>query len=165
MADKSPFAGMRLSEQRNSPPTPLDQQLFSARPNPPNAQAKLAAVREAPGAAKEPSKIETLESSKLASKEGSLEPRNQGNLDRGATRTRRWELDLDEPAYRKNTYAFTEQELNALEDIAIDIRRNLGLDVTKNELVRCAIHALAEDFSENSDRGDTVRRLRKKQRR
>ena len=48
-----------------------------------------------------------------------------------------------------------------LEDLKREIGRTFGVETTKNELVRCAIHHLVEDF--RRERGDSIilRRLRK----
>ena len=163
MPKPSPFAGLKLSEQVATPPSAaLDQQLFSRTPSTAPEQPPATDAQKNLPAAKEPRDQGTKEGSKLANKEGSLEPRNLGTLAATAEPASRWKLDMGESAYRKNTYAFTDDELNALEDIAIHIRRNLDMDVTKNDLVRCAIHGLVADFALSGDKSDAIRRLRKK---
>ena len=179
MAAKSPFSGLKLSEQISVTPPPVDQRLFTStkvRPltetDPPSELAESVLFKRPPTATStplpqplEPRNQGSKEARKLGSKEATLERRNQGALDAAPAQAGgvgSYAFDINERPYRQNTYAFTDEELNALEDMKITIRRNLGLDVTKNDLVRCAIHGLIEEFNRLGSSSSVLNRLRKR---
>ena len=62
----------------------------------------------------------------------------------------------------KGTFLFTQEELEALEDLKLDLRRKYDLKTTKNELARCALQGLLEDYYQRSGSSDVLRRLKKK---
>jgi len=141
----------------------LDQKLFTKPTSPPAGPASDLAPAKTPDsqgtkkpwnqASKEPSKQGSLEASNLASRE----PRDQGSM------TSHPPLSLNTRPERQNTYAFTTEELNRLEDVKIAITRGYDLSVTKNDLIRCAVHMLLEDYESCGAESALLKRLRKKQ--
>ena len=56
---------------------------------------------------------------------------------------------------------FTLEELEALEDLKLELRRELDAKVTKNDLIRSALHMLLEDQAANGQRSYARRKVRK----
>lgn len=124
----SPFSGLNLIEATQ--PTQRDQRLFDRQPEPQppvpppapetSARPPHAGRREvqAEPAAKQEPELESL------------------------TRP----LDLAEAPLFRNTYAFTAEELEAIEDLRLELRRDLDTKVNKNDLVRSALHLLIENY-------------------
>jgi hypothetical protein len=57
---------------------------------------------------------------------------------------------------------FTSEEWEGLEDLKFALRRAYGLDATKNDLARCAMHVLIEDFQAKGADSIAVQRLSRK---
>jgi aspartate carbamoyltransferase regulatory subunit len=72
------------------------------------------------------------------------------------------EFDLNIAPYKNDTFAFTTEELNAIEDLKIDLKRRLDLPATKNDIVRCGIHSIIEDYRQRGAESLIVQRIRKK---
>ena len=62
----------------------------------------------------------------------------------------------------KNSFLFTEEEWDLLEDLKIDLRRTYGLKATKNDLVRAAVRFLAEDYHRRREASFAVKKLSRK---
>src|SRR5579862_2557893 len=74
------------------------------------------------------------------------------------------QFDITEIAFRPDTFIFTEEEFNALWDLKQELRRTYDLRLaTKQNIIRCALHCLVEDFRRNKERSFVVQRLRNKQ--
>jgi len=65
---------------------------------------------------------------------------------------------LDTPTESYGLY-FTVEELEALDDLKRDLRKQFGLKVTKRALMRHALHELAEDYYGQKAACFIVRRL------
>jgi hypothetical protein len=74
---------------------------------------------------------------------------------------RRTRYDLDELPLYKASFVFTQEELEALEDLKLELRRELDAKVTKNDLIRSALHMLLEDQAANGQRSYARRKVRK----
>lgn len=72
---------------------------------------------------------------------------------------RRPEFDLSLKPYRKDSFLFTSEEWEGLEDVKLALRRTFDVDATKNDLARCALHSLIEDFHTRGADSIAVRRL------
>lgn len=72
------------------------------------------------------------------------------------------EFTLNEPPDYKETVLITPREYDVLEELKRRLRRQHDLKVTKQDLLRCAIYALAHDLESNPDASHTVRHLRAK---
>ncbi len=71
-------------------------------------------------------------------------------------------FDLNVKPYRKDSYLFTDEEFEAIEDIKIELRRSYDLKATKNDIARCAVGHLLTDFKRNGETSAVVHLLRTK---
>ena len=71
-------------------------------------------------------------------------------------------VDLNERAWRKDSFLFTDAEFHALEQLKLDLRSKHDLPATKNDLARCAIGHLLRDYRERGDNGFVVELLKHK---
>lgn len=167
-APKSIFAGAKLTEQtRLAQPGP-DQRLFTrpAVPPPPAAGDHLApaeAPTEPPPADSPaaPRKVDTYKPRNI----GTKEPKKVGQAAAPAhstapTATPRFDFDL-RPGRQAN-FVFTDEELDALEDVKRDARRTHGLATTKQDIVRYAVLDLLEDFAANGEGSRLIRWLQQR---
>jgi hypothetical protein len=148
MAGDDPFRGIKLSEQASS--QGLEQRLFAPTPKAPDPEPQKPAEMP-PSAAKpalpKPEPPKPAPAPKVVLKPASL-----------ASST----FNLDDEALYKASYVFTIQELEALEDMKLELKRELDSKVTKNDLVRAALHQLVEDYRDKAQQSDVVRRLRRR---
>lgn len=72
------------------------------------------------------------------------------------------QFNLADEALYKATFAFTDAELAALEDLKIELKRELDTKVTKNDLMRAALHLLFEDDAASGDRSYARRKIRRR---
>ena len=147
----SPFTGMKLTEQTPLAESGPDQKLFS-RPTPQGVAVKPQGTEPT----KEPSNLGNLQ----ARNQATLEPSNLGNLEKAATEAKGF--DLNTTPYKNDTFVFTTEELEAIEDIKTELRRRLDLRATKNDIVRCGIHSIVEDYRLRGADSLIVHRIRNK---
>jgi len=69
------------------------------------------------------------------------------------------QFDLADEALYKATFTFSQPELEALEDLKLEFRRDHDTKVTKNDVVRAAVHMLVEDHTANKQRSYISRKL------
>ncbi len=69
-------------------------------------------------------------------------------------------LNLEAKADQKYTTYFTEQEHELLEDIKLEVRRRYGYKTTKQEIIRCALGELIEDYQRHGSDSRFVQRLK-----
>ena len=136
MTNDDAFAGIKLSEQAGK--AGVDQRLFSVTAP---AQQPIDPI---PG---------NWEVGKEGIREVSQEPAKESGKERGKG------LDLDATPTRKDSFLFTEDEFEALEDLKTDFRRRHDTRVTKNDLARCALHLLVEDYDRHQERSFLGRKL------
>lgn len=109
----------------------------------PSPESRLVSVQEPSspnGAAQEPSK-----------------PANQQTSSPNGA-----EFDINESPVKKETYVFTLAEAFALEDLKRDLRRTFDLKASKQDLLRCALHLLVEDYQKRAGDSHVVKRFKKK---
>lgn len=70
-----------------------------------------------------------------------------------------FKLDLEAKADQKYTTYFTEQEHELLEDIKLDVRRRYGYRTSKQDIIRCALGELIEDYQRHGSESRFVQRL------
>ena len=136
MPETDAFAGIKLSGHSDAPG--VEQRLFSTG-------------HAASGP--EQSKPETQQAGKPGSEKG----RNEGSQEARKETSRRF--DLAEVPTRKGSFVYTTSELEALEDLKLEFRRQRGVKVTMNDLARCAIHLLVEDYRAHQERSFLGRRF------
>lgn len=74
-------------------------------------------------------------------------------------------FNLDEEALYKATFVFTQAEGEALEDLKIQLKRDLDTKINKYDLIRAALHLLVEEYAANGERSYVFRMLRRRSRR
>lgn len=148
MGGNDPFRGIKLSDQ--APRQGLEQRLFApTTPKPPPEPQKPA--EERPSNIKPP--IPKPQPPKPApARRISLLPASLAST----------AFSLDDEALYKASYVFTPQELEALEDLKLELKRELDSKITKNDLMRAALHMLVEDFQNNLTSSYIHKKLRKR---
>jgi hypothetical protein len=148
---KNPFAGIKLTEQ-TSFSGGLDQQLFSSslRPTPKPEEEPVSQETSIPGN-QEPGVPVSQETRNLEYQELPQQPEL----------TRRF--DVRKPATEKQTFTFSLDEVAALDELKLELRRKFDLKTTKYELARLAIHALVTGYEESGTDSLLIRSLREKQ--
>jgi hypothetical protein len=68
-------------------------------------------------------------------------------------------FDIGVEPYTQATFKFTDDELDALDDLKRDLKRQRELKTTKQNLVRYAVHRLVEDYDQNGDESWLVQQL------
>jgi hypothetical protein len=150
---KSVFAGLKLSEQTALAKPGPDQRLFA--PAPPR--------REPPSPAPEHDDAEPAMPPLPAQPRnlGTKEPRNLGTPRRdSATTALRFDFDL-RPGRQAN-FVFTDEELEALEDLKTAARRKHGVSTTKQDIVRFAVIDLLTDYDAHGEESRLVRWLKQR---
>ena len=71
-------------------------------------------------------------------------------------------LSIEHEPYTQATFKFTDDELDALDDLKRDLKRQLDLKTTKQNLVRYALHRLIEEFTQQGEASWLVQQLRNK---
>jgi hypothetical protein len=90
-------------------------------------------------------------------------PLERTNADTSLGKTKnRLSFDINNEALYKASYVFTQSELEALEDLKLELRRERDNKISKNDLVRAAVHMLVEDYKESGDSSYLIRKIRKK---
>lgn len=151
MAD-DPFAGLKLSNQTSPspPPAKLDQRLFSTEltpppappPEPQDSPENAPSTPEPPIPAPKPK----------APERAALKP---PSLTRST-------FDLEEEALYKSSFVFTQGEQEALEDLKLELSREHGDKVFKNDLIRAALHLLIEDYRTNGTKSYAAKKTRRR---
>lgn len=72
-------------------------------------------------------------------------------------------FDINDKPYRKDSFLFTDDEFEAMEDLKLDLRRKFDLKATKNDVARGALQYLFEDYYRNGESSVIVKKLKKKQ--
>ncbi len=74
-------------------------------------------------------------------------------------------FELTAKAEERQTLRLTDGEFRWLGAVQSQLGEQLGVKkVDKNDIIRCAIHALFEEYERNGEKSELVRRLRKKYR-
>ena len=144
----SPFAGMKLTEQTPLGGSGLDQKLFS-RPIP-QPEQPVPQEEQKKAEAPKPRKVAAIKPQKLAPAK--------------ATTTEAKGFDLNLPTEKSHTFAFTFEELWALEELKTGLSRLLGLDqrITKIDIIRCALHMIVADYRQHGEQSFIVERFKNK---
>jgi hypothetical protein len=130
-----PFSGLSLSGDAQS--EQLDQRLFE----PDKERCAKSTPLPSPGDIR-------VEQSKLPADGGQHTPHPAPPTIDSKPR-----FDLNETPLYKASFLFTQEELEALEDLKFELRRAYDNKVTKNDLIRSALHSLLENHAGNSSRG------------
>jgi hypothetical protein len=66
-------------------------------------------------------------------------------------------FDINEAPLYKASFLFTQEELEVMEDLKIELSRRHDKKVTKNNLIRTALHMLVSDYRQDIDRSYVTR--------
>jgi hypothetical protein len=144
----SPFAGMKLTDQTPLGGSGLDQKLFS-RPTP---------LPEQPVPQEEQEKEDVAKPRMPAP----VKPQKRRAVKPAAAEAK--EFDLNLPTEKSHTFAFTFEELWALEELKTGLSRLIGLDlrITKIDIIRCALHMIVDDYRKYGEQSFIVNRFKNK---
>ena len=144
----SPFTGMKLTNQTPLAQSGHDQKLFS-RPAP---LPEKPVVQEA----------QVTEETKEPKKQRPVKPQKPGTVKTAAPEAQGFDLNI--PTEKSHTFAFTLEELWALEDLKTGLSRRLGLDVriTKIDITRCTLHMIVDDYRKHGEQSFIVDRFKNK---
>lgn len=148
MAHDDPFSGLPLSEQAAS--GKLEQRLFTTE----TKETRSAPPEDSP--ANKPDEVEAS-AKPAAVQRPKLDPRALRPASVVSAR-----FDLHEEALYKATFTFTGPELEALEDLKLELSRQLDSKVTKYDLMRTGLHMMVEDYGANGDRSYVSRKVRER---
>lgn len=138
MALRNPFGSKEASPE--APPPPLDQQLFVYKKPIPEPVPKPTVEPEQPKT--KPSPLPTP---------ADLKP---PSLDK--------QFDLSEDALYQANFRFTLDEKEVLEDLKLQLSRELDSRVDKNDILRLGLHMLMQDYKDNGDRSYLIKKLKKR---
>ena len=144
----SPFAGMKLTEQAGFAQSGLDQKLFS-RPTP---------LPEKPV----PQEVQEKEDAAKLRTHAPVKPQKRAAVEPTVSEAKGFDLNL--PTQKSHTFAFTFEELWALEELKTGLSRLLGLDlrITKIDIIRCALHMIVDDYRQRGEQSFIVERFKNK---
>jgi hypothetical protein len=95
---------------------------------------------------------------------GNTDPRKHGNaeLDEGDRVAEPLGFDINQTPTSKYTLAFTMAELEALDDLKVNLRKIYGLKAPKIDIIRSALHHILKDYKANGETSIVVTRIREK---
>jgi hypothetical protein len=93
-------------------------------------------------------------------KPGNQETRKQGNMVPVTTEPQEFDLNIE--PYKKGTFIFTYEELDAVDDLKKQLKRRMDLPATQYDIVRAAIHIITEDYRKHGADSLIVQRIRQK---
>ncbi len=144
MSRSGAFTGLQLSTGLS--PAGLDQRLFAASPGDIQSGPVVSPPLPRPSSA---SSHETNPTKKDLPRSHPGDVRSSAG-DPTAAGASRWlglAFDISVKPYRKDSFLFTDEEFEALEDLKLELRRTHDLPATKNDIVRAALHAALEDYA------------------
>lgn len=155
MPQRDPFSGVELSKLVEPSAGKLDQRLFGSIPKLAQSKPTTAPVNEPRTPTSDGPAAATTERRPPASGQA-------GKVQDRAPSLRAARFHLGDDAFFNATYRFSEDELNALEDMRLEIRRDSDVKVSKNDLVRSSLHMLLEDYIKNREESYASRKVRKR---
>ncbi len=98
-----------------------------------------------------------------ARKPGTQESGKQGvGVSASAASERDGSFDINERADKDATFQFAERELDALDMLCIELKRELGEKPKKYDIVRAGLQHVIEDYHQQREKSAIIRRLRRK---
>jgi hypothetical protein len=144
----SPFTGMKLTDQTPLAQSGHDQKLFTRpAPLPEKPLEREAQEKEAVTKSRTPAPVK---------------PKLREPMEATASEAKGFDLNL--PTQKSHTFAFTFEELFALQEILTGLQRLLGLDVriTKIDIIRSALQIIVEDYRKRGEESFIVERIKTK---
>jgi hypothetical protein len=72
------------------------------------------------------------------------------------------QFDLSQDALYQANFRFTQDEKEVLEDLKLQLSRDMDSRVDKNDILRLGLHMLIEDYKQNGGKSYLVRKLLRK---
>lgn len=172
MSGSAAFSGLKLSE--GNPTGGLDQRLFAAptgnaaTKGEPSKRTRPEAPRGAPTSNAPPT---SAQPERPAPEQRETRPAPRITIDgkrvaepepAGAARWAGLAFDINIKPYRKDSFLFTDDEFEAMEDLKLELKRLHDLPATKNDIARIALQRLFEDYAEAGLASAVVSRLQGK---
>ena len=150
----SPFAGIKLTDQTSLGSGKLDQQLFAPSPKkqaPPIIPAKETKNSGNPEL-REPGQSELRDSGK------------SGIRETGPVQVAQHELlfNINDNPTIKETFLITDGEYDSMEAMKLQIRRLFDMKASKQDIIRCAVQHVLEEFQKHPEASIIVSRLKQK---
>jgi hypothetical protein len=123
---------------------------------PPLSETPIAEVAQDTAENKETRKL----GNKVTRKQVSRETKKEGIVETTATEV--LEFDLNIEPYKKGTFLFTYEELDAIDDLKKQMKRRMDLPATQYDIVRGAIHIIVADYRQRGAESLIVQRMRQK---
>ena len=150
----SPFVGIKLTDQTSLGSGKLDQQLFAPPPKkqaPPIIPAKETKNSGNPEL-REPGQSELRDSGK------------SGIRETGPVQVAQHDLlfDINDNPTIKETFLITDGEYDSMEAMKLQIRRLFDMKASKQDIIRCAVQHVLEEFQKHPEASIIVSRLKQK---
>lgn len=166
-----PFRGMKLSEAAPIASPGRDQRLFAPTPRPATEPANPETlpvpvnteIRKAvKPVSRQPGNTDIQQYRKPdVRKDRKPASRQPGNAASAAVETSE-RFSINQEPSKKETFWCAQAESEALEDLKLQLRRQLDIRASKQDIVRCAIQLVAETFAQDGEQSALVTRLRGK---
>jgi hypothetical protein len=166
----SPFAGIKLSDQTNPGNRKLDQQLFAPSPKkqtPPVIPAQEPHISGTPESQNSRSPGIRESGKPVIRESGIPELRNPGTRgirenDTASSAHHLFVFNLNDVPSIKETFLITDGEYESMEDMKLRLRRLLDMKASKQDIIRCAVQHVLEDFQKHPETSIIVSRLKQK---
>jgi hypothetical protein len=166
----NPFAGIKLSDQTNPSHRKLDQQLFVPSPQKQPTPATSSPEPQLSGTPKsrESGSPGIRESGKPDIRDSGMselrKPGSPGIQESGVVRTPQTPSlsTIKETPLIKETFLITDGEYEDMEDMKLQLRRLLDMKASKQDIIRCAVQYILEDFRKHPETSIIVGRLQQK---
>ena len=166
MKGKGVFSGVKLSEQTSVQPPGVDQRLFMPTPSPATGPLVSTAETNRPTTPDSPPAGEIPPTTLYGPLKARTAPERPPAASLPATPLpeppARFELDMSGLPHRKDSFLFTSEEFEALEDAKLAIGRALDVRVTKQNLVRCAVAYLIDDWRRKGANSPVIAPLKRR---
>jgi hypothetical protein len=146
MKGTSIFSGKKLSEQTTVATPGVDQRLFAPAPSPHSQPAAPTEAAAEPLQPESPPATPAISEVKEGTRPVLIPPPSAAAPATALDTPPRFELDITAIPHRKDSFLFTPEEFEALEDLKLQVGRGLDIKVTKQNLMRCALAALIDDW-------------------
>ncbi|MGD9895425.1 MAG: hypothetical protein AB7R89_03410 [Dehalococcoidia bacterium] len=162
MKGTSIFSGKKLSEQTPVATSGIDQRLFAPAPSPQSQPSAPTAAAAHPNRPESPTATPEIAEMNEATRPVPIPLPSAAAPAAVQDPPPRFELDLTAIPHRKDSFLFTTEEFEALEDLKLQVGRGLDIKVTKQNLMRCALAALIDDWRRKGPNSSIIAPLRRR---
>ena len=156
----SPFAGIKLTDQTSLGSGKLDQQLFTPPPKKPTPQAPVVPpAKETKNSGNPETRNSGEPELRESGKPGFRESRTPGIRQAGKPELREtgpaqapqhdFLFNINDNPTIKETFLITDGEYDSMEDMKIQILRLFDMKASKQDIIRCAMQHVIEDYDKH----------------